>query len=108
MSAQILEQPEGFGISWIHPCALHGEDEGWYETEENIPCCPECGCLLETEDCIWGCGATWLSYGSNSFDDTVRSATVNESGDLMCARCAANEESELDQEYSDEWQDDYP
>ena len=100
------EQPI-FGKDYIHPCALHGEDEGWYRTDEDIPCCPDCGCMLETEECIW-CGANWLSFGTNQFDDAMRSAAVTSSGDLVCARCLEMEEQEESQDYSDDWRDDFP
>lgn len=110
MSAQIpiLEHPDGFGITWIHPCALHAEEmeiDPIAEDGSNIPGCPECGCLIEWDACIW-CGVAWLVYGGNAFDDTIRSASSNSYGDFMCARCAIQEEE--GQEYSDEWEHDYP
>jgi hypothetical protein len=109
MSAQTLidQHPVGFGITWLHPCALHGEDEGWYRDDESIPGCPDCGCMLETEECIW-CGANWISVGDNQWDDVIRSAGITSSGDLLCARCAAEEEEEENQDYSEDWEDDFP
>ena len=84
-----------FGKDYIHPCALHlGELEIDTEPENGYPPgCPECGCLLETDRCIW-CGAEWISFGTNNFDDVMRSAAVNESGDLMCVRCLQDEEED--------------
>src|SRR5438132_745050 len=98
---EFIEQPQGFGVTWLHPCALHPESEGWYEGDdpESVPSCPDCGCMLEVEDCIWGCGANFLSYGDNEFDDIIRSASVNDSGDLMCARCANEEMKEEEQDF---------
>lgn len=108
---QVSEWPHWeFGINWLHPCAFHvGELEIDPIDEEgnNIPACPECGCLLETEDCSW-CGAEWIAFGTNWIDDTMRSAAINETGDLMCARCFNEEEEEIEMENSDDWQDDYP
>lgn len=88
-----------FGKDWLHPCALHPEDQGWYKDEESIPSCPECGCMLAAEHCTW-CGATWLSSGS-SFDDVMSSVSINEFGDMMCVRCA---EMEAEEEYDEAWE----
>ena len=110
MSEQSLgwEWKPVFGKDYIHPCALHGDDEGWYEPDENgedrVPYCPDCGKMLNTEDCIW-CGANWIHFGS-SRDDVCADAMITDSGDLCCAACYVPEEE--DGEYSDDWQDDYP
>lgn len=99
-----------FGVDWVHPCALHlGELEidPISPDGENYPSCPECGCLFETSDCSW-CGAEWITFGDNAIDDTIRSAAINSSGDLMCARCLGWEDEETGEEYSEDWQDDYP
>jgi hypothetical protein len=98
-----------FGKDFIHPCALHPEDEHWYE-DDNIPCCPDCGGMLNTEYCIW-CGANWLKFGT-SRDDIGADAAITLYGDLLCVSCAEqqeNEELEEEQEYGDDWwEDDYP
>ena len=103
MSLQIQEEmgwhPQ-FGVDFIHPCALHGEDEGWYtydpETKtDRIPYCPDCGKMLNIETCPW-CGANWLSYGT-SRDDLFADACVTSAGDLCCASC-------YDEDENDEWE----
>lgn len=104
MSDQILsinELKPLFGVDYIHPCALHGGiDEGWYDSEENIPCCPDCGKMLNTDICIW-CGASNLSYG-NSGDDLMADASVTSSGDLVCANCAEDiEDAENEESFDD-------
>jgi hypothetical protein len=103
-----LEWKPVFAVDYLHPCALHGEDEGWYQTDEAIPCCPDCGRMLDVEECPW-CGANWLKYG-DSWDDIIADAVITESGDLVCAQCYQWEEEEKDDEdeYGDDWEDDYP
>lgn len=100
---RILEHPDGFGITWIHPCALHGDDEGWYDTDEDYPTCQDCGCMIEVEWCSW-CGANWMSFGGETGDDIIRSAGLSPYGDVMCSRCAADAEDEMESEETGDWE----
>jgi hypothetical protein len=110
MSEQVTgEQKPVFAVDFIHPCALHPEDEHWYEND-NVPYCTGCGRTLNTEDCIW-CGANWLKWGTSG-DDIGADTMITLYGDLLCASCVQqqeNEELEEEQEYGDYlWGDDCP
>ena len=112
MKEVLLGQEVKFGVDWLHPCALHlGELEidPIGPDGENLPGCPECGCLLDTEGCSW-CGVQWIAFGGWSADDIMRPAEITSSGDLMCANCAerTEEEENSSEEFSDDWQDDFP
>jgi hypothetical protein len=93
-----------FGKDFLQPCALHGDDEGWWRGDEAdaVPYCPDCGEMLNTESCIW-CGANWIAFGS-SRDDLMADATLNDMGDLCCAACYEenedwNEDDSLDYDW---------
>ena len=64
--------------------------------------------MLDADACIWCGEPAYLGYGGNTFDDTMRSASFNSSGDLMCARCAEQEANEEMQDFAEDWEEDYP
>lgn len=69
--------------------------------------CPECGCMLDTKDCL-RCGMSFLDFSAQGFDDIMAAPCVTNSGDMTCVRCCtrSNEEEERDEaEYCDDFED---
>ena len=90
--------------SFMHPCALHVDEieiDPIKEDGSNLPSCRKCGCLISTDSCYF-CGTSWIHFGNQKWDDTVRDGSGTMSGDFMCARCAEEydeEENDMDPDY---------
>jgi DNA-directed RNA polymerase subunit RPC12/RpoP len=71
---------------------------------ENPISCPGCGTILSYKSCE-KCGKEVLKFG-NGFDDVVADASISESGDLICTRCALyydDEEEDYDNSDVEDW-----
>lgn len=78
-----------------------------YDPDFLPPGCPECGKLLEWEECQ-KCGDIWLSFRAGYGDDVMAPASVTDQGDVMCSQCAEAYDEESLEEDADYFDGDEP
>ena len=75
-------------------CGWHRDETpvDW-ENANTIPSCPDCGKLLHLKACI-RCHGSFVDFESEGFDDVMAAARVTLAGDLTCAMCLLDEETD--------------